>query len=50
MNNTGFRLPKTIAQTEMRAINQSAVLEYLRLTKVASRTEIATRLELSRQL
>ncbi len=40
--------PKTIAQSEMRAINRSAVLEYLRLTKTASRTEIAKQLNISK--
>lgn len=39
---------KTIAQTEMRAINRSAVLEYLRLAKTASRTELANELMISK--
>ncbi len=39
---------KTIAQTEMRAINRSAVLEYLRLAKTASRTELAAELNISK--
>jgi glucokinase len=39
--------PKTIAQTEMRNINRSAVLEYLRLVKTTSRTEIADQLNIS---
>jgi glucokinase len=39
--------PKTIAQTEMRNINRSAVLEYLRLVKTTSRTEIANQLNIS---
>ena len=39
---------KTIAQPEMRAINRSAVLEYLRLAKTTSRTELATALKLSK--
>ncbi|MDO9121417.1 MAG: ROK family transcriptional regulator, partial [Anaerolineaceae bacterium] len=39
---------KTIAQTEMRAINRSAVLEYLRLSKTASRTELSTELMISK--
>ncbi|MHB8086861.1 MAG: ROK family transcriptional regulator [Anaerolineaceae bacterium] len=39
---------KTIAQTEMRAINRSAVLEYLRLAKTASRTELSTELVISK--
>src|SRR5512137_2632534 len=39
--------PKTIAQAEMRNINRSAVLEYLRLGKRASRTEIAHQLHIS---
>lgn len=39
---------KTIAQTEMRAINRSAVLEYLRLAKTASRTELSTELMISK--
>jgi glucokinase len=48
MKNTGFHLPKTIAQAEMRTINRSAVLEYFRLIKAASRTEISIQLGLSR--
>ena len=43
-----FDPPKTIAQAEMRAINRSAVLEYLRLAKKASRTEIARQLKISK--
>jgi hypothetical protein len=39
--------PITIAQAEMRNINRSAVLEYLRLVKIASRTEIASQLKIS---
>lgn len=39
---------KTIAQTEMRAINRSAVLEYLRLAKTASRTELSVELMISK--
>ncbi|MEW6093689.1 MAG: ROK family transcriptional regulator [Chloroflexota bacterium] len=39
--------PKTIAQAEMRNINRSAVLEYLRLVKTASRTEMAEALNIS---
>jgi glucokinase-like ROK family protein len=39
--------PKTIAQAEMRNINRSAVLEYLRLVKTASRTELAEQLRIS---
>jgi glucokinase len=39
---------KTIAQAEMRAINRSAVLDYLRLKKAASRTEIAQELQFSK--
>jgi glucokinase len=39
---------KTISQTEMRAINRSAVLEYLRLAKTASRTELANELMISK--
>jgi glucokinase len=42
------QIPKTIAQAEMRAINRSAVLEYLRLARTAARTEIAHRLQLSK--
>lgn len=38
----------TIAQTEMRAINRSAVLEYLRLAKTASRTELSQELNISK--
>jgi glucokinase len=39
--------PKTIAQAEMRNINRSAVLEYLRRVKTTSRTEIAGQLNIS---
>jgi glucokinase len=39
--------PQTIAQAEMRIINRSAVLEYLRLVKTCSRTEIASQLKIS---
>ena len=39
--------PQTIAQAEMRNINRSAVLEYLRLVKTCSRTEIARQLKIS---
>ncbi len=39
---------KTIAQAETRAVNRSAVLEYLRLAKSASRTEIARQLNFSK--
>ncbi len=42
-----FQSP-TIAQAEMRAINRSAVLEYLRLSKQASRTELAAQLKISK--
>ncbi len=38
---------KTIAQAEMRNINRSAVLEYLRIIKSTSRTEIANQLQIS---
>jgi glucokinase len=38
----------TIAQPEMRAINRYAVLEYLRLHKTASRTELASQLSFSK--
>jgi len=48
MNKRKTQHPKTIAQSEMRAINRSAVLEYLRLTKTASRTEIAEQLKISK--
>ncbi len=48
MKKIGSRLPITIAQAEMRAINRSAVLEYLRTSKITSRTEIANKLKLSR--
>lgn len=40
--------PITIAQSEMRAINRSAVLEYLRQNKTASRTELARQLRFSK--
>ena len=40
--------PKTIAQADMRKINRSAVLELLRLSGPASRSEIADQLGLSR--
>lgn len=39
--------PHTITQTEMRNINRSAIVEYLRLVKTSSRTEIAGHLQLS---
>ena len=39
--------PQTIAQAEMRNINRSAVLDYLRLVRTASRTEIADELNIS---
>jgi glucokinase len=39
--------PQTIAQADMRNINRSAVLEYLRSVKTASRTEIASALKIS---
>ncbi len=42
------RFPKTIAQSQMRTINRSAVLEYLRLVHQASRSQIADQLNLSR--
>ena len=42
-----FPLPQTINQTEMRRINRSAVLEYLRLSTATSRTEMGHQLELS---
>ncbi|MBI9049959.1 MAG: ROK family protein [Anaerolineaceae bacterium] len=38
---------KTIAQADMRNINRSAVLEFLRQTKLTSRTEIAKQLQIS---
>jgi predicted NBD/HSP70 family sugar kinase len=40
--------PITIAQSEMRGINRSAVLEYLRQHKTASRTELARQLHFSK--
>jgi glucokinase len=40
--------PITIAQSEMRAINRSAVLEYLRQKIIASRTELASQLHISK--
>lgn len=42
-----FPLPQTISQAEMRRINRSAILEYLRLSSATSRTEMANDLELS---
>lgn len=39
--------PLAIDQSEMRSINRSAILEYLRLAREASRTEIAEQLRLS---
>ncbi len=48
MHKPGLSKFKTIAQTEMRAINRSAVLEYLRLAKTASRTELAAELMISK--
>jgi glucokinase len=47
MLNPRMQLPRTIDQTEMRVINRSAILEYLRLVKFASRTEIAHELKIS---
>ena len=43
-----FQRPLTIAQPEMRSINRSAVLEYLRLAKTASRTELSSQLNISK--
>jgi glucokinase len=48
MKEIRFQKLTTIAQTEMRAINRSAVLEYLRLAKTASRTELSTQLKISK--
>jgi predicted NBD/HSP70 family sugar kinase len=48
MSNHAPKISKTIAQADMRAINTSAVLEYLRLSGPASRTEIAQRLNISK--
>ena len=48
METPGFQHFITIAQTEMRAINRSAVLEYLRLAKTASRTELSAQLYISK--
>jgi glucokinase len=47
MAETNYLHHKTIAQAEMRNINRSAVMEYLRLAKTASRTEIAHQLHIS---
>ncbi len=44
----GSRPPTTIAQPEMRSINRSAVLEYLRLAKTASRSELSRQLHISK--
>jgi DNA-binding Lrp family transcriptional regulator len=48
MAETPFRIPKTIAQSDMRNVNASAVLEYLRLAESASRTEISQQLKISK--
>ncbi len=45
---TEIQPPITIAQSEMRTINRSAVLEYLRQHKTASRTELARQLHFSK--
>ena len=42
------RVPRTISQTEMRLINRSAVVEYLRLVDHASRTQISCVLGISK--
>ncbi|MBI9044175.1 MAG: ROK family transcriptional regulator [Anaerolineaceae bacterium] len=42
-----YSFNRTINQSEMRAINRSAILEYFRLNGLASRTEIAHQLDLS---
>jgi glucokinase-like ROK family protein len=47
MNSPNTVHAKTIDQADMRSINRSAVLEYLRLGKTASRTEIAQHLRIS---
>jgi glucokinase len=47
MASSDYMHPKTIAQAEMRNINRSAILEYLRVVKTASRTEIAHQLKIS---
>ncbi len=48
MKKPGIQPLKTIAQAEMRAINRSAVLDYLRLSKTASKTELAAQLRISK--
>ena len=48
MEKTRIHKLTTIAQSEMRAINRSAVLEYLRLAKKASRTELSVQLRISK--
>lgn len=48
MEKTRIQKLTTIAQPEMRAINRSAVLEYLRLAKTASRTELSVQLRISK--
>ena len=47
MNSPNTVHAKTVDQADMRSINRSAVLEYLRLVKTASRTEMAERLSIS---
>ena len=49
MNKTKIpALPKTIVQADMRKINRSAILEFLRLSGPVSRSEISDQLGLSR--
>jgi glucokinase len=47
MPQTSTPKSRTIAQAEMRTINRSAVLEFLRQAKSTSRTEIARQLQIS---
>ena len=48
MKTTRFQELTTIAQPEMRAINRTAVLKYLRLANTASRTELSVQLKISK--
>ena len=48
VSNLNRHVPRTISQTEMRLINRSAVVEYLRLVDHASRTQISRVLGISK--
>jgi len=48
VNNLHRKVPRTISQADMRLINRSAVVEYLRLVEHASRTQISRQLEISK--